>query len=199
MARGSLEWRPGGPRGLVTRSHFLSTGIMLSSAVGVPCRGSFTRALLLPRYHIAPERLDRLGRQYVTPGRHLIFPAQHRGDEAFALVSREFTQIEGALWVQHAGAVAWRAMARIDVSAGGELLRREALPLRALRLGRHAHAHSSDDEQYYDAFHRSRICLTGEAPVGAGAEPSRVVHDDCPRAAQSWISAKVQTEPPWGT
>src|SRR5712691_1340342 len=170
MARGSLEWRPGGPRGLVTRSHFLSAGRLLSSAVGVPCRGSLARASFLPRYHIAPERLDLLGLQYVTPGRHLIFPAQHRGDEAFALVSREFTQVEGALRVQHAGAVARRAITRIDVSAGCELLRREALGLRALRLGQHAHAHSGD-EQYYDAFHRSQMCLTGEAPVGAGAAP----------------------------
>ena len=39
-------------------------------------------------------------------------------------------------------------MARIEVSAGYELLWREAL-LRALRLGRYAHTHSSDDEQYY--------------------------------------------------
>src|SRR5436309_13389432 len=163
------------------------------------CRGSIARVSFLSRYHIAPERLDLLGRQYVTPGRHLIFPAQHRGDEACALVSRELTQVEGALRVQHAGAVAWRAMARIEVSAGGELLRREGLLLRALRRGRHAHAHSSDDEQYYDASHRSHMCLTGEAPVGARAEPPRVMDDDSPQAAQSWISAKVHTEPPGGT
>src|SRR5882672_7479378 len=100
-----------------------------SCAAGVPCRGSIARASFLPHYHIVPECLDLLGLQYVTPGRHLIFPAQHRGDEALALVSREFAQIKGALRVQHAGAVAWRAMARIDVSAGGELLRREALLL----------------------------------------------------------------------
>src|SRR5438132_3304848 len=155
------------------------------------CRGSIARVSFLSRYHIAPERLDLLGRQYVTPGRHLIFPAQHRGDKAFALISREFTQVEGALRVQHAGAVAWRAMAHIEVSAGGELLRCEALLLRALRLGRHTHAHSSDDEPYYDALQRSHMFLTGEALVGAGAEPSRVVDDACPRAAQSWNSAKV--------
>src|SRR5262249_20142746 len=170
---------------------------MRSVHVVCPCR--IARVSMLPRDPIAPERLAFLGFQYVTPGRHLIFPAQHRGDEAFALVSREFTQVEGALRVQHAGAVAWRAMARIDISAGCQLLRREALPLRALRLRQHAHAHSGDNEPYYDALHRSHMFLTGEAPIGAGAEPSRVVDDDCSRTAQSWISAKVQTEPPGGT
>src|SRR5947209_19857232 len=59
------------------------------------------------RDHVGPQGLDLFRLQQAAPGRHLVFAARHRIDEALALAAREFPQVGGALRVEHA-----RAMAR---------------------------------------------------------------------------------------
>src|SRR5207247_3993771 len=94
------------------------------------CSREKTLSAFLPRDHVSPQRLDLFRLQQVAPGRHLILAARHRIDEALALAAREFPQVGGALRVEHACAMAGRAVARIDFRAGLELLRREASRLR---------------------------------------------------------------------
>src|SRR5918911_2430410 len=55
---------------------------------------------------IGPQRVEVFLLQKIAPGRHLVLAARHRSHEALALIVREFAQVEGALWIQHARAVA---------------------------------------------------------------------------------------------
>src|SRR4051812_47390822 len=84
----------------------------------------------LGRDDVGPERVDVFRLQHAAPRRHLVLAAGDGIDEALALVVREFAQVEGALRVLHAGAVARRAVALVD---GGAAL--DLLGLRRLRGG----------------------------------------------------------------
>jgi len=55
-----------------------------------------------------------------------------------------FLQVGSALRVEHARAMAWSAVARIDFRAGLQLLRRKIPRLRALRRSRSAGQRSGD-------------------------------------------------------
>src|SRR5581483_8165955 len=81
----------------------------------------------LGRDDVSPESVDVFRLQHAAPRRHLVLAARHRGDEALALAVRELAQVEGALRVLHARAVAGRAVALVDVGAAPDLLRRGRL------------------------------------------------------------------------
>src|SRR5690242_181859 len=71
---------------------------------------------------VSPERLDLVGLEHAAPRRHLVLAARHRGDEPVVLVVRELAQVKGALRVQHARAMARRAVARVEARAALHLL-----------------------------------------------------------------------------
>src|SRR5947209_1552959 len=79
------------------------------------------------RDHVGPEGFDVLRLEEPAPGRHLVLAARDRGDEALALAVRKLAQVERALRILHARAVARRAVALVDLGAAADLLRRGRL------------------------------------------------------------------------
>ncbi len=96
------------------------------------------------RHHVSPQGFDFFGLEQVAPGRHLILAARHGIDEALALAAREFPQVGGALRVEHARSMAWRAVARVDFRPGPHLRRRGVPRLRALGRSRSAGQRGDD-------------------------------------------------------
>src|SRR5690348_4448788 len=91
------------------------------------------------RDDIGPQRFDVLGFEHTAPGRHLVLAPRDGGDEALVLVVRELAQVERALRILHARAVAGRAVALVD--------RRATLHL--LRLGRLRGDRAAEEERCY--------------------------------------------------
>src|SRR5919204_1926713 len=87
---------------------------------------------------IGPQRLDVLRLQQSAPRRHLVLAAGDRVYEALALAVRELAQVEGALRVLHARAVAGGAVAFVNRGAALDLL----------RLGRLRGSRAADDDRY---------------------------------------------------
>src|ERR1700757_4913075 len=91
----------------------------------------------LSRHDIGPQRLELFGLEEVAPRRHLVLAARHRIDEAFALVVREFPQIECRTGLLHARAMTRRGVDGVELGAGRDLVPEEAL--RFFGAGRYAH------------------------------------------------------------
>src|SRR5262245_24302883 len=81
------------------------------------------------RRDIGPQRLKLFRLEKIAPWRHLALAARHRIDEAFALVGRKFPQIECRPGIPHARAVTRRAVDRVKLRAGRDLVLGEALRL----------------------------------------------------------------------
>src|SRR5882762_7688136 len=79
-------------------------------------------SVLSPRCHVRPQRVDLIRLEQLAPGRHGVLPLRHRGEEALALIAREFAQIGCALRIGHARTVAWSAVPRIRLRAAFDLL-----------------------------------------------------------------------------
>src|SRR5215813_9531702 len=86
---------------------------------------------------IGPQRLKLFRLEEIAPWRHLALAARHRIDEALALVGRKFPQIECRPGILHARAVTRRAVDRVELRAGRDLVLGEAL--RLFGGGRRAH------------------------------------------------------------
>src|SRR5436190_3817819 len=82
--------------------------------------------LPLARHHVGPQRLELLRLEEIAPGRHLVLAARDRVDEALVLVGRKFPQVEGGTGILHSRAVAGRAVDRVQIGTGRDLLLREA-------------------------------------------------------------------------
>src|SRR5437660_7752272 len=90
---------------------------------------------------VGPERLDVLGLEDAAPRRHLVLAARDCAHEALALVVRKLAQVECALRILHARAVARRAIALVEVGAALDRLRRRCL--RECRAARQHHCGKS--------------------------------------------------------
>src|SRR5882762_11387525 len=89
-------------------------------------------SVLSPRCHVRPQRVDLIRLEQLAPGRHGVLTLRHRGEEALALIAREFAQIGRALRIGHARTVAWSAVPCIRLRPALDLLRLE----RVLRRGK---------------------------------------------------------------
>src|SRR3954468_22600825 len=85
----------------------------------------------LGRDDVGPERVDVFRLQQAAPRGHLVLAPRDGSDETFALAVRKLAQVERALRVLHARAVARRAVALVDVGAAPDLLRRGLCPRRS--------------------------------------------------------------------
>src|SRR5882724_7964159 len=106
-----------------------------TSSLGKRRSNRFAFSVSAARDHVRPQRVDLIGLEQLAPGRHGVLTLRHRGEEALALIAREFAQIGRALRIGHARAVAGGAVPRIRLGAALDLLRLERL-LRRRRLRR---------------------------------------------------------------
>src|SRR5260221_3964252 len=90
-------------------------------------------SVLSPSSHIRPQRVDLIRFEQLAPGRHGVLPLRYRGEEALALIAREFAQIGRALRIGNARAVAGSAVPCIRLGAALDLLRLERI-LRRCKL-----------------------------------------------------------------
>src|SRR5262245_62617912 len=99
-----------------------------------PRKRTARRLLLFPRHDVRPERVDFLGLEQIPPRRHGVLALVHRIHEAALLAGRKRPQVERRLGVEHACAVARRAILRVELRALSDLGGR-ALLLRPRRRG----------------------------------------------------------------
>jgi hypothetical protein len=76
-------------------------------------------------------------REEIPPWRHLILAARHRIDEALALVGREFPQVECRAGILHVRAMTRRAVDRVELRAGCDLIIRKTARVFSGRWRRH--------------------------------------------------------------
>ena len=105
------------------------------SSVGETVKCS--RGSSLSRHDIGPQGLELIRLEEIPPWWHLVLAARHRIDEALVLVERKFPQVECRVRILHARAVTRRAVDRVELRAGRDLVLREAL--RLFRCGRRCH------------------------------------------------------------
>src|SRR6266705_205422 len=127
------------------------------------------------RGHVRPQSVDFIRLEQVAPRRHGVLALRYRGDEALALIAREFAQIGRALRIGHARTVAGGTVPRIHFRTAFDLLRRE----RVLRRCSVRKGEQRADKDYF--LQLGRTARKGRTPIHSG------------------IRANVQTDPPGST
>src|SRR5713226_8244977 len=102
-------------------------------------------SVLAARGHVRPQGVDIIRLEQVAPRRHGVLALRYRGDEALALIAREFAQIGRALRIGHARTVAGGTVSRIHFRTAFDLLRLE----RVLRRYRVRKGEQEADEDYF--------------------------------------------------
>src|SRR5262249_50683967 len=85
-------------------------------------------------HYVRRQRVDFLRLEQLPPRRHGVLAVVHRIDEPSLLTGRKRAQVERRLGIEHARAVARRAILRVDLRALSDLGGRELL-LRSRRRG----------------------------------------------------------------
>src|SRR6266567_6265346 len=144
-------------------------------------------SVLATRGHVGPQRFDFIRLEQVAPRRHGVLALRYRGDEALALVAREFAQIGRALRIGHARTVAVGTVSRIHFRTAFDLLRLE----RVLRRYRVRKGEQEADEDYFlQLGHTARQAL--RRFTRASGQTSRPIRREapCPRFPSSMRSRR---------